>query len=74
MVKISVSKARERLAKVAEMSQSEPVVLQLYGKLAEVLVSPDKGPRSSKPSGSHKMWRRSISRWRRLETTYPGSK
>ena len=41
MVKISVSKARERLSEVVEMSQSEPVVLELYGKRAAVMVSPD---------------------------------
>ena len=39
--KISVSKARERLAEVVEMSQSEPVVLELYGRRAAVVVSPD---------------------------------
>src|ERR1019366_5405942 len=41
MVKISVSKARERLSEVVEMSQSEPVELELYGKRAAVMVSPD---------------------------------
>ena len=41
IVKISVSKARERLSEVVEMSQSEPVVLELYGKRAAVMVSPD---------------------------------
>ena len=40
-MKISVSKARERLSEVVEMSQSEPVVLELYGKRAAVMVSPD---------------------------------
>jgi len=41
MVKISVSKAREKLSEVVEMSQSEPVELELYGRRAAVLVSPD---------------------------------
>ncbi len=40
MVKMSVSKARERLSEVVEMSQSEPVELQHYGQRAAVLVSP----------------------------------
>jgi len=41
MVKISVSKAREKLSEVVEMSQSEPVELELYGRRAAVMVSPD---------------------------------
>lgn len=41
MSKMSVSKARERLSEVVEMSQSEPVVLELYGRRAAVIVSPD---------------------------------
>jgi antitoxin Phd len=41
MFKISVSKAREKLAEVVEMSQSEPVELEHYGRRAAVLVSPD---------------------------------
>jgi PHD/YefM family antitoxin component YafN of YafNO toxin-antitoxin module len=41
MVKISVSKARERLSEVVEMSQSEPVELEHYGRRAAVMVSPD---------------------------------
>jgi len=41
MVKISVSKAREKLSEVVEMSQSEPVELELYGRRAAVIVSPD---------------------------------
>jgi antitoxin Phd len=41
MSKISVSKARQRLSEVVEMSQSEPVVLELYGRRAAVVVSPD---------------------------------
>jgi len=40
MSKISVSKAREKLSEVVEMSQSEPVVLELYGRRAAVVVSP----------------------------------
>ncbi len=40
VVKISVSKARERLSEIVEMSQTEPVELQHYGKRAAVLVSP----------------------------------
>ncbi len=40
MVKISISKARERLSDVVEMSQSEPVELEHYGRRAAVLVSP----------------------------------
>jgi prevent-host-death family protein len=38
--KISVSKAREKLSEVVEMSQSEPVVLEHYGRRAAVVVSP----------------------------------
>ncbi|MHB8380114.1 MAG: type II toxin-antitoxin system Phd/YefM family antitoxin [Acidimicrobiales bacterium] len=41
MIKISVSKAREKLSDVVEMSQAEPVVLELYGRRAAVMVSPD---------------------------------
>ena len=41
MNKISVSKAREKLSDVVEMSQSEPVVLELYGRRAAVVVSPE---------------------------------
>jgi antitoxin Phd len=41
MVKISVSKAREKLSEVVEMSQSEPVELEHYGRRAAVIVSPD---------------------------------
>jgi PHD/YefM family antitoxin component YafN of YafNO toxin-antitoxin module len=40
MSKISVSKAREKLADVVAMSQSEPVVLEHYGRAAAVVVSP----------------------------------
>ncbi len=39
--KISVSKARERLSEVVETSQSEPVVLEHYGRPVAVVVSPD---------------------------------
>jgi len=42
MVKISVSKAREKLSEVVELSQSEPVELELYGRRAAVIVSPEK--------------------------------
>ncbi|MBW4079325.1 MAG: type II toxin-antitoxin system Phd/YefM family antitoxin [Acidobacteria bacterium] len=41
MVKMSVSKARERLSEVVEMSQSEPVELEHYGRRAAVIISPD---------------------------------
>jgi PHD/YefM family antitoxin component YafN of YafNO toxin-antitoxin module len=41
MVKISVSKAREKLSEVVEMSQTEPVELEHYGLRAAVMVSPD---------------------------------
>ena len=41
MVKISVSKAREKLSEVVEMSQTEPVELEHYGRRAAILVSPD---------------------------------
>ena len=39
--KISVSKAREKLSDVVEMSKSEPVVLEHYGRRAAVVVSPE---------------------------------
>jgi antitoxin Phd len=39
-VRISVSKAREKLSEVVEMSQSEPVELEHYRRRAAVLVSP----------------------------------
>jgi antitoxin Phd len=42
MVKISVSKAREKLSEVVEMSQTEPVELEHYGRRAAILVSPDR--------------------------------
>ena len=38
---MSVSKARERLSEVVEMSQSEPVELEHYGRRAAVIISPD---------------------------------
>jgi antitoxin Phd len=41
MVKISVSKARERLSEVVEMSQTEPVELEHYGRRAAILISPE---------------------------------
>lgn len=40
VTKISVSEARERLFEIVAMSQSEPVVLELYGRRAAVVVSP----------------------------------
>ena len=40
MVKISVSKAREKLSEVVAMSQSEPVELEHYGRRAAIMVSP----------------------------------
>ena len=40
MSRISVSKAREKLSEVVEMSQTEPVVLELYGRRVAVVVSP----------------------------------
>lgn len=40
MVKISVSKARGKLSEVVEMSQSEPVELERYGRRAAVVISP----------------------------------
>lgn len=39
--KISVSKAREKLSEVLEMSRSEPVVLEHYGRPAAVVLSPE---------------------------------
>lgn len=42
MSRISVSKARDRLSEVVEMSRSEPVVLEHYGRAAAVVVSPDR--------------------------------
>ena len=41
MVKISVSKAREKLSEVVELSQSEPVELEHYGRRAAVIISPE---------------------------------
>jgi prevent-host-death family protein len=41
MVKISVSKAREKLSEVVEMSRSEPVELEHYGRRAAILISPE---------------------------------
>ena len=42
MVKISVSKAREKLSEVVELSQSEPVELEHYGRRAAILLSPER--------------------------------
>ena len=41
MVRISVSKAREKLSEMVEMSQTEPVELEHYGRRAAILISPD---------------------------------
>ena len=41
MVKISVSKAREKLSEVVAWSQSEPVELEHYGRRAAVIISPE---------------------------------
>ncbi len=41
MVRISVSKARQKLSEVVELSQSEPVELEHYGRRAAVIISPD---------------------------------
>ncbi len=41
VTKISVSKAREKLSEVVEMSQSEPVELEHYGRRAAILISPE---------------------------------
>jgi len=41
MLKISVSKAREKLSEVVEMSQREPIELEHYGRRAAVMVSPE---------------------------------
>jgi antitoxin Phd len=41
MVRISVTKAREKLSEVIEMSQTEPVELEHYGRRTTILVSPD---------------------------------
>ncbi len=40
MAKISVSKAREKLSEVVEMSRTEPVELEHYGRRAAILISP----------------------------------
>jgi antitoxin Phd len=40
MMKISVSKAREKLSEVVEMSRTEPVELEHYGRRAAIMVSP----------------------------------
>lgn len=41
MVKISVSQARQRLSEVVELSQTEPVELEHYGRRAAVIISPE---------------------------------
>jgi antitoxin Phd len=42
MAKMTVSEARERLSEVVEVSRTEAVVLERYGKPAAILVSPDR--------------------------------
>jgi antitoxin Phd len=42
MAKITVSEARERLSEVVEMSQTEAVILERYGRPAAILISPDR--------------------------------
>jgi PHD/YefM family antitoxin component YafN of YafNO toxin-antitoxin module len=41
MVKISVSEARKKLSELVEMSRTEPVQLEHYGRRAAILISPD---------------------------------
>jgi antitoxin Phd len=42
MATISVSEARERLSEVIDISRSEAVTLERYGRPAAVLVSPER--------------------------------
>ena len=42
MATMNVSSAREALAEAIEAAQSEPVVLERYGRPAAVLVSPER--------------------------------
>jgi antitoxin Phd len=42
MAKMAVSEARERLSEAVELSRSEAVFLERYGRPAAVLVSPDR--------------------------------
>ena len=42
MTSISVSEARENLARIIDTAQSEAVVLERYGRPAAVVVSPER--------------------------------
>jgi antitoxin Phd len=42
MAKMAVSEAREKLSEAVELSRSEAVFLERYGKPAAVLLSPDR--------------------------------
>ncbi|MCL2395771.1 MAG: type II toxin-antitoxin system Phd/YefM family antitoxin [Acidimicrobiaceae bacterium] len=42
MSTINVSEARDHLAEIIDAAQTEPVVLERYGRPAAVLVSPDR--------------------------------
>ena len=42
MATMGVSEAREKLAEALEISRSEPVVLERYGRPAAVLISPER--------------------------------
>jgi PHD/YefM family antitoxin component YafN of YafNO toxin-antitoxin module len=42
MAKMAVSEAREKLSEAVELSRSEAVFLERYGRPAAVLVSPDR--------------------------------
>jgi prevent-host-death family protein len=42
MATISVSEAREKLSEVIDASKTEAVILELYGRPAAVLVSPER--------------------------------
>jgi prevent-host-death family protein len=42
MSKISISRARDNFSEVVEQSKTEPVEIELYGRRAAVLVSPEK--------------------------------
>ena len=42
MITMPISEAREKLADVTETAQSEPVVLERYGRPAAVVISPQR--------------------------------
>lgn len=42
MTTMTVSEAREKLADVTETAQSEPVILERYGRPAAVVISPQR--------------------------------